>query len=119
MWKDIKPRIGDMLVAINDIETRAEKAQKEAYQRGYEEGYKKCLSDSIEAIKELSILPSADMMRNYLIEYCTGRSCRNCPLNCVEFMCGRGHHFSSPSDDSGYIPDAELHKYYKKVKESE
>ena len=35
IWKEIKPKIGEMLVAVNDIETRAEKAQEEAYQRGY------------------------------------------------------------------------------------
>lgn len=34
IWKEVKPRIGEMLVAVNDIETRAEKAQEEAYQRG-------------------------------------------------------------------------------------
>lgn len=34
IWKEVKPRIGEMLVAVNDIETRAEKAQEEAYQHG-------------------------------------------------------------------------------------
>lgn len=34
MWKDIKPRIGEMLMDVNNIETQAEKAQEEAYQRG-------------------------------------------------------------------------------------
>lgn len=34
IWKEVKPRIGEMLVAVNDIEARAEKAQEEAYQRG-------------------------------------------------------------------------------------
>ena len=42
MWKDIKPRIGKMLVAINDIETRAENAQVEAYKRGYDDVKHEC-----------------------------------------------------------------------------
>ena len=42
MWKDIKPRIGKMLVAINDIETRAENAQVEAYKRGYDDAKHEC-----------------------------------------------------------------------------
>ena len=45
MWKDIKPRIGKMLAAVNDIETRAEKAQEEAYQKG--------LSDAWEAARKI------------------------------------------------------------------
>ena len=46
MWKDIKPRIGKMLAAVNDIETRAEKAQEEAYQKG--------LSDAWEAARKVT-----------------------------------------------------------------
>ena len=42
MWKDIKPRIGKMLVAVNDIETRAENAQVEAYKRGYDDAKHEC-----------------------------------------------------------------------------
>lgn len=45
MWKDIKPRIGEMLMAVNNIETQAEKAQEEAYQRG--------LSDAWEAARKI------------------------------------------------------------------
>jgi hypothetical protein len=40
IWKEIKPKIGEMLAAVNDIETRAEKAQDEAYQRGLEDAWK-------------------------------------------------------------------------------
>ena len=42
MWKDIKPRIDKMLVAVNDIETRAENAQVEAYKRGYDDAKHEC-----------------------------------------------------------------------------
>lgn len=42
MWKDIKPRIGKMLMAVNDIETRAENAQIEAYKRGYDDAKHEC-----------------------------------------------------------------------------
>lgn len=42
MWKDIKPRIGKMLVAVNDIETRAENAQVEAYKCGYDDAKHEC-----------------------------------------------------------------------------
>jgi len=42
MWKDIKPRIGKMLMVVNDIETRAENAQVEAYKRGYDDAKHEC-----------------------------------------------------------------------------
>lgn len=45
IWKEIKPKIGEMLVAVNDIETQAEKAQEEAYQRG--------LNDAWEAARKI------------------------------------------------------------------
>lgn len=45
IWKEIKPKIGEMLMAVNNIETQAEKAQEEAYQRG--------LSDAWEAAKKI------------------------------------------------------------------
>lgn len=56
IWKEIKPRIGEMLVAVNDIETRAEKAQEEAYQRG--------LNDAWEAARKIA---SDNAGRNYSI----------------------------------------------------
>ena len=46
IWKEVKPRIGEMLVAVNDIETRAEKAQEEAYQQG--------LNDAWEAARKVT-----------------------------------------------------------------
>ena len=46
IWKEIKPRIGEMLMAVNDIETRAEKVQEEAYQKG--------LSDAWEAARKVT-----------------------------------------------------------------
>ena len=42
MWKDIKPRIGKMLAVVNEIETRAENAQIEAYKRGYDDAKHEC-----------------------------------------------------------------------------
>ena len=45
IWKEIKPKVGEMLMAVNNIETQAEKAQEEAYQRG--------LEDAWETVKEL------------------------------------------------------------------
>lgn len=45
IWKEIKPKIGEMLMAVNNIETQAEKAQEEAYQRG--------LSDAWEMAKKI------------------------------------------------------------------
>ena len=50
IWKEIKPKVGEMLMAVNDIETQAEKAQEEAYQRGYETAKHKC---NIQAEKDL------------------------------------------------------------------
>jgi len=56
IWKEIKPKIGEMLAVVNDVETRAEKAQEEAYQRG--------LSDAWEAAKKIA---SDNAGRNYSI----------------------------------------------------
>ena len=42
MWKDIKPRIGKMLAVVNEIETRVENAQIEAYKRGYDDAKHEC-----------------------------------------------------------------------------
>ena len=94
---------------FKQVEDLTPYTESEAYQSGYEEGYKKCLSDSIEAIKELPIFPSADMMRNYLIEYCTSRSCHNCPLNHDEFVCGRGAHFR-PAPGRRHPPQQRRHQ---------
>lgn len=49
IWKEIKPKIGEMIVAVNNIETQAEKAQEEAYQRG--------LSDAWEAARFIADMP--------------------------------------------------------------
>ena len=45
IWKEIKPKIGEMLMAVNNIEIQAEKAQEEAYQTG--------LSDAWEAARRI------------------------------------------------------------------
>lgn len=42
MWKDIKPKIGEMLMVVNNIETQAKKAQEEAYKRGYDDAKHEC-----------------------------------------------------------------------------
>jgi hypothetical protein len=39
IWKEVKPKIGEMLAAVNDIETRTEKAQEEAYQKGLSDAW--------------------------------------------------------------------------------
>ena len=51
IWKEIKPKVGEMLMAVNDIETQAEKAQEEAYRKGYEDATVKISSDE-QAIAE-------------------------------------------------------------------
>lgn len=73
IWKEVKPKIGEMIREINDMESRCEKAQEEAYQRGYEtakhecddcskqaytdalrmESYQKGLSDAWEAARKI------------------------------------------------------------------
>ena len=49
IWKEIKPKVGEMLMAVNDIETQAEKAQEEAYQRG--------LNDAWDAAQKIANMP--------------------------------------------------------------
>jgi len=50
MWKEIKPKIDEMLMVVNNIETQAEKAQEEAYQKG--------LSDAWDAARTLWNTPN-------------------------------------------------------------
>lgn len=75
IWKEIKPKIGEMLVAVNDIETQAEKAQEAAYAHGYsnaeikyraevKEAYQKGLEDAWECAREIV---SDNTGRNYSI----------------------------------------------------
>ena len=61
IWKEIKPKIGEMLAAVNDIETRAEKAQEEAYQKG--------LSDAWEAARNVVALSTVDRREVFGSEY--------------------------------------------------
>lgn len=55
IWKEIKPKIGEMLMAVNNIETQAEKAQEEAYQRG--------LSDAWDAARKIAKLDTDEQKR--------------------------------------------------------
>lgn len=80
IWKEIKPKIGEMLMAVNNIETQAEKAQEEAYQKGvqdtkqhwvdaprtcaYKLGYENGLNDAWEAARKIA---SDNAGRNYSI----------------------------------------------------
>ena len=49
IWKEIMPKVGEMLMVVNDIETQAEKAQEEAYQRG--------LNDAWEVAQKIANMP--------------------------------------------------------------
>ena len=42
IWKEVKPKIGEMLREINDMESRCKKAQEEAYEKGYETAKHEC-----------------------------------------------------------------------------
>ena len=53
IWKEVKPRIGEMLVAVNDIETRAEKAQEEAHASGWNAGAKAAREETWEIAKKI------------------------------------------------------------------
>lgn len=71
IWKEIKPKIGEMLLVVNNIETQAEKAQEEAYQKGvqdtkqhwvdaprscaYKLGYENGLNDAWETARKIAI----------------------------------------------------------------
>lgn len=88
IWKEIKPKIGEMLVAVNDIETRAEKAQEEAYQRGYcdalekhceiceekhdaEESYQQGLNNAWECARKIIYMPEDDLLNIFTECYST------------------------------------------------
>lgn len=78
IWKEIKPKIGEMLIAVNNIETRAEKAQEEAFKNGYDAAckdidikskinaaYQKGLSDAWEAARTLWNAPKRKEIFGY------------------------------------------------------
>lgn len=49
-----------------------------------------------------------DVMRQYLNEFCTGRTCSECVLYTPDFTCGRGCHFLSYNP----VSDEEVRKAY-------
>jgi preprotein translocase subunit YajC len=56
IWKEIKPKIGEMLTVVNNIEAQAKKAQEEAYQRGLSDAWeaaRKIGSNSMCSLKEM------------------------------------------------------------------
>lgn len=42
IWKDIKPLMGEMVATANEIESRTARSVKEAYDKGYNDGYTDC-----------------------------------------------------------------------------
>ncbi len=57
-------------------------------------------------------------MREFLIGYCTGRFCTNCPLDKSGFLCGRGYSFrASVPGTWGYMSDEQIKRHYEVVKE--
>lgn len=58
-------------------------------------------------------------MREFLIGYCDGRLCINCPLDKKGFICGRGYSFKSDPEAYVYMDDDEIERHYKAVKEAE
>ena len=68
IWKEIKPKIGEMLMAVNNIETQAEKAQEEAYQRGLSDAWeaaRKIGSNSMCSLKEMGFDFSRCVVADY------------------------------------------------------
>lgn len=73
IWKEIKPRIGDMVTAANDMEQSFDKAVREAYEKGYldaaynchercdflddekKESYQRGLNDAWEAARKICL----------------------------------------------------------------
>lgn len=57
-------------------------------------------------------------MREFLIGYCEGRSCTNCPLDKSGFLCGRGYSFrASVPGTWGYMSDEQIKRHYEVIKE--
>lgn len=111
IWKEVKPRIGEMLVAVNDIETRAEKAQEEAYQRG--------LNDAREGKASCQFCRFTDVRQD--MEPCA--SCSNNYDNKFEpeeqeEMDGLRQNIQTIVDQCGYTLD-EIAEVLQKMKEAE
>ena len=53
IWKEVKPKIGEMLFEINNMESRFEKAQEEAYANGWGAGSKEAREETWDAAKKI------------------------------------------------------------------
>ncbi len=57
---------------------------------------------------------NVEYMRRFLICFCNGKRCQECPLHGPDYKCGRGWGF----EGRNAIPDEEIERYYNKVKET-
>lgn len=78
-----------------------------------------CDDSTEESEEETDPEKSVADMREFLIGYCNGRWCTNCPLDKKGFICGRGYSFQSDPGAYGYMGDDEIERHYKAVKEAE
>lgn len=78
-----------------------------------------CKEESEEETKEKTDPDkSVADMREFLIGYCTGRMCTNCPLDKSGFLCGRGYSFrASVPGTWGYMSDEQIKRHYEVIKE--
>ena len=53
LWKEVKPKIGEMLREINDMESRCEKAQEEAHANGWNAGAKATREETWDLAKRI------------------------------------------------------------------
>ena len=53
IWKEVKPKIGEMLFEINNMESRFEKAQEEAHANGWNAGSKAAREETWDIAKRI------------------------------------------------------------------
>lgn len=53
IWREVKPKIGEMLFEINNMESRFEKAQEEAHANGWNAGSKEAREETWDLAKRI------------------------------------------------------------------
>ena len=53
IWAEVKPKIGEMVFEANNMESRYEKAQEEAYANGYRQGSKEVREETWDVAKKI------------------------------------------------------------------
>ena len=105
LWGKYQEETGRSSVCAQDVleHYSAQEAIEEI--RAYEQAQKEK--------EEQESITTEEVMRQYLYTFCMhNKGCAKCPLNTLDFTCGRGYHFLTTS---GLVSDEEVRRAYSTV----